>query len=377
MRGERRDTIFGVESPEADQVSAPSELAGVLEEVRNTARDQLAAAWQLQEEVLQEQLSRLLSAGWRDHIDRVFQDRFSELAGRVGQAFRTALEMRLHAEVSAARSETESAVRRDLSGRLNRAVRALRTASSLENWRSAVCDGCAEFAGRVALFSVLSGRISLEMTRGVEGVAGGAVEQAPAFRAAIESADTVVSLATAGELSGDISALFEDGSGDTKVCLFPIATQQGVVAVLCAGGLTGEIAALELIAAAASATLDARNAASPPANLVVIGAAEPPRPAWSQLSKEEQELHLKAQRFARVQVASMRLYRARQVQEGRGARNLYTALRAEIDVGRAEFRAQFMSASALMVDYFHLELLRSLANDDPALLGEEYPGPLG
>lgn len=365
-------------SEAAELVSAPLQLTGLLEDVRNTARDQLAAAWQLQEEALQEQIAHLLSTGWRNHIDRVFQERFTELAGRVDQEFRTALEARLRDEVAAARADAESAVRRDLSSRLNRIVRALRASESREDWRAAVCDGCAEFASRVGLFSVLSAEMKLEAARGMEGAVTVALEQAPAFAAAVESADTVAALASPNELSGDAAALFDDGSGSAKVYLFPVATRKGVVAVVCAGGLTGEIGALELITSAASAALDAREPVPPsPSGLVSIAAAEqPPRPAWSQLSKEEQELHLKAQRFARVQVASMRLYRARQVQEGRAARNLYAALRPEIDAGRAEFRTQFISASVLMVDYFHVELLRSLANDDPALLGEEYPGPL-
>jgi hypothetical protein len=29
-----------------------------------------------------------------------------------------------------------------------------------------------------------------------------------------------------------------------------------------------------------------------------------------------------------------------------------------------------------MVDYLHLEILRSLAHDDDRLLGPEYPGPM-
>jgi hypothetical protein len=187
----------------------------------------------------------------------------------------------------------------------------------------------------------------------------------------------VAALATASELSDVPAALFDDGSGSAKVYLFPVASRQGVVGVVCAGSLTGEIGVLELITSAASVALDARTPPPAPAGLVTIGEPQPQaRPAWSQLSKDEQELHLKAQRFARVQVASMRLYRAQQVQEGRAARNLYAALRPEIDAGRAEFRTQFLSASVLMVDYFHVELLRSLANDDPTLLGEEYPGPL-
>jgi hypothetical protein len=29
-----------------------------------------------------------------------------------------------------------------------------------------------------------------------------------------------------------------------------------------------------------------------------------------------------------------------------------------------------------MVDYLHLELIRTLANDDAELLGKDYPGPM-
>ena len=64
------------------------------------------------------------------------------------------------------------------------------------------------------------------------------------------------------------------------------------------------------------------------------------------------------------------------VKEGRARKDLYGALRTDIDSGREIFRQTFLSATPTMVDYFHLELLRTLANDDPALLGEKYPGPL-
>ena len=98
--------------------------------------------------------------------------------------------------------------------------------------------------------------------------------------------------------------------------------------------------------------------------------------SWSGLNREEQDLHLKAQRFARVQVAEMRLYKAQAVRNGRSSRDLYASLKVEIDSGRDAFRRQFVDKSKTMVDYFHLELVRTLANDDVALLGPEYPGPL-
>lgn len=97
---------------------------------------------------------------------------------------------------------------------------------------------------------------------------------------------------------------------------------------------------------------------------------------WDALSVQEQELHLRAQRFARVQVAEMRLRKAAAVQSGRMRRNLYASLRDSIDAARDTFRKEFLVKSPSMVDYLHLELTRTLANDDAALLGKEYPGPI-
>jgi hypothetical protein len=96
---------------------------------------------------------------------------------------------------------------------------------------------------------------------------------------------------------------------------------------------------------------------------------------WGGLSREEQELHAKAQRFARVRVAEMRLYQANAVRKGREQACLYSALRGEMDRGRAQFKHEFMRIPS-MIDYFHQEVVRTLANDEPTLLGEEYPGPL-
>ena len=84
----------------------------------------------------------------------------------------------------------------------------------------------------------------------------------------------------------------------------------------------------------------------------------------------------RAQRFARVQVAEMRLFEADAVQTGRARRNLYDALRPSIDAARESFRNQFFTSCASMVDYLDRELERTLANDDPNLLGKTYPGPL-
>jgi ATP-dependent helicase YprA (DUF1998 family) len=72
----------------------------------------------------------------------------------------------------------------------------------------------------------------------------------------------------------------------------------------------------------------------------------------------------------------MRLFEADTVQSGRSHRDIYGALRERIDAARKSFHEQFFAVCPSMVDYLHVELVRTLANDDSDLLGKEYPGPL-
>jgi hypothetical protein len=114
-------------------------------------------------------------------------------------------------------------------------------------------------------------------------------------------------------------------------------------------------------------------------SLVAIQGVEPretPLPSWADLPPAEQELHLRAQRFARVQVAEIRLYQSQAVKQGRAERAVYHALKADLDRGREAYRQQFLTDCPSMVDYFHVEVVRTLANDDASLLGPDYPGPL-
>jgi putative protein kinase ArgK-like GTPase of G3E family len=88
------------------------------------------------------------------------------------------------------------------------------------------------------------------------------------------------------------------------------------------------------------------------------------------------EAHLKAQRFARVKAAEIRLYQASQVRSGRVAGDLYGALKSHIDAARQAFREQFMTPMHGIPDYVHIELVKTLANDDVVQLGPKYPGPM-
>jgi hypothetical protein len=165
-----------------------------------------------------------------------------------------------------------------------------------------------------------------------------------------------------------------------RVSILPVVAGEKVAALVYCWG-TVQVAALELLAQVASAVWSAIPV--PPPRLVSIAMAADPPPvqakpaaAWQELPPAEQQIHLRAQRFARVQAAEMRLYHAEVVQVARGRRNLYEALRQPIDDARQAFRTRFFAGCPSMVDYLHLELTRTLANDDPDLLGSTYPGPL-
>src|SRR5581483_7531657 len=121
-------------------------------------------------------------------------------------------------------------------------------------------------------------------------------------------------------------------SAGARVSIFPLIVRDRVPALLYAWGVT-QAPAIELLCQATSADWAALEPVTvtvqaPAPELVQI--AGPPRrsrPAWEDLPPGEQQLHLQAQRFARVQASEMRLREAQAVQAGRARRDLYAALR--------------------------------------------------
>jgi hypothetical protein len=206
---------------------------------------------------------------------------------------------------------------------------------------------------------------------------------APALAGAVESRDPVIAITTAAEVSARLIALTSHPA-DGRAYIYPLVVKSDVPVLLyCWGAVQG--AALEMLAQFAAAVWDSLVVPEPvpeahtePAQLVTIAAAPAPAPvsAWDALPPEDQAIHLRAQRFARVQVAEMRLNDAAAVQSGRTERNLYGALRLRIDAARAAFRQLYFARCSNMVDYVHVELVRALAHDDADLLGKDYPGPL-
>ncbi len=90
------------------------------------------------------------------------------------------------------------------------------------------------------------------------------------------------------------------------------------------------------------------------------------------LSPDEEELHKKAKRFAKLLVDEIKLYNQSKVAEGRAQRSLYQLLRDDIDKSRATYDKRYGATAAAAGNYFTRELIRILANDDPSLLGSGF-----
>lgn len=315
-------------------------------------------------------------------LRKVLEDQFSILASELVALYEQ--------DIAAAKAEQRDSIRIELAENLNQAVRLLRQAEDFQQIAAVLVDSSATFADLFAVFSIDGDSVRAERVRGLSEEAGRQIsslpfpiEQAAAFAGAIQTGDPVVAMATPREISPVLAQCFAHKPED-RAYILPIFVHGKAVGLVYASGAV-EMAPLELLAQAATLSLEA---GAPPAEpprqpeLVTIQLVQPGVPerkipdAWSELAPPDQELHLRAQRFARVHVAGMRLFSPELVRQGRASKDLYGALQKDIDAGREMFRQTFLAASSTIVDYFHVELLRTLANDDASLLGEKYPGPL-
>ncbi len=89
---------------------------------------------------------------------------------------------------------------------------------------------------------------------------------------------------------------------------------------------------------------------------------------------EERRFHTDARRFARLLVSEIKLYKESQVNEGRSRNDLYDRLRDDIERSREMYDKRVKPEVAQRYDYFHHELVNTLAEGDAAKLGASYPG---
>ena len=90
------------------------------------------------------------------------------------------------------------------------------------------------------------------------------------------------------------------------------------------------------------------------------------------LSAEEEEVHKKAKRFAKLLVEEIRLYNQSKVTQGKKHKDLYDRLKEDIEKSRTSYDKRYGQSAAAAADYFTQELIRVLADNDASLLGDNF-----
>jgi uncharacterized damage-inducible protein DinB len=95
------------------------------------------------------------------------------------------------------------------------------------------------------------------------------------------------------------------------------------------------------------------------------------------LAPEEQELHRRAYRVAKVSMQDIKMLRPEDVRVGRENRDLCYRLRDDIEKAHKEYDRRFHSIQSHPVDYFYDWMVEILGGGDPEALGEyPYPSPV-
>jgi len=251
-------------------------------------------------------------------------------------------------------------------------------------------EGEARFAARVALFVVKGGSISGWQGIGFEdneiiktvsvnagsGLAGKAIKGRSPAGGSAEEFD-----------AGFVSSV--KAPADDQCLVLPLVVKDKVAAViyadagvapggtLDASGLQAltrfaavwlELAALRKAGgSAAEETLQPQSAAM--AATAATAASSPVAPAAS----DEDELHKKARRFAKLLVEEIKLYNQPRVEEGRQHKDLYDRLKVDIEKSRSTYDKRYAESAVASANYFTQELIRILADNDVSLMGAGFP----
>jgi hypothetical protein len=320
---------------------------------------------------------------------------------------------------------------------LLQAISAVRQASGQKEILSALLDGASQFSSRAALFVVRGASLVGWQGRGFAnneaiknfnlgssaGLGARVLQQKAPVRAAADDMDT------------DFSATFA-APADNRVFVLPLLLKEKVAAVLYAdagtkaggqlddaalemlmlsGGLWLEIVALRRATAAESAepapapvekseAVAVESAPSAPAYAMppvaepvaevqaepamaeaepevapmamaaaAAAGAEVPAPVPVTAPADDDAVHRKAQRFAKLLVDEIKLYNKGKVQEGKANCDLYERLKEDIEKSRAAYEKRYNTTAAGSAHYFDQEIIRNLADNDRSLLGAAFP----
>jgi hypothetical protein len=117
-------------------------------------------------------------------------------------------------------------------------------------------------------------------------------------------------------------------------------------------------------------------AVEPPLELELPDLEEPAF-SLASLPADEQELHRRAYRVAKVSMQDIKLLRPEDVRAGRENRDLCIRLRDDIEKAHKEYDRRFQAIQSHPVDYFYDWMVEILAGGNPEALGAyPYPSPV-
>jgi hypothetical protein len=327
---------------------------------------------------------------------------------------------------------SESGSNHHTSENLLQAVASIHAGSTQKEILRALLDSGSGYCCRIALFVVKSGAATGWQSRGFGNPEHDAVKDFSLDLSAGPAAHGFqYRVATRGNIAEMGAPFIEqfNAPADERVLVLPLTLKDKLAALVYAdGGDSGKLdsSALELLVIATSAWLevislrkhsppkddtDASASAAAPVQAVssfsdpfashtprhipapvsaaldhtaeIVGAgsvqtasaAAAPAAATDPLAgipPADADTHRKAQRFARLLVDEIKLYNQAKVAEGRRNKDLYDRLKEDIDKSRESFQKRYGNTVAANADYFQIELLRSLAEDDIAIMGSNF-----
>jgi hypothetical protein len=292
---------------------------------------------------------------------------------------------------------------------LNDALAHVQSGTTQVQILDAMVEGASMFAARTALYVVRGANAVGWRAKGFgddDAVRSNPLELSVGLPAEALSSRTII----AGKADDFMNGFGEKFGAPGQECLVcPLAVRDKVVALVYADGGTDEhrmdrpaIEALVrstglwlevfatrkitgtpqahpgTLAAAAAATASPAQVVETAPELVATPAAATPEPSSASKAPlpaptQEDEVQRKARRFAKLLVDEIKLYNQAKVSEGRQHRDLYDRLREDIEKSRATYDKRYGGTSANEGDYFNQELVRILADNDPALFGDNFP----
>ena len=273
---------------------------------------------------------------------------------------------------------------------LNAAAAAIQESASQADILRHLLEGAARFAGRVALFVVKGNAIS-----GWQGIG---FEDNDAIKTlSVQAGSGLVGKAIQARNPASGSAQEFDAGfvrsmkapADGQCLVLPLVVKDKVAAVIYADAGTVPGGALdssglqtltrfaaiwlELAALRKVGGTSAAEEAAPPQPAVAMAASAPASVPIASSGSEEDELHKKARRFAKLLVEEIKLYNQPRVEEGRQHKDLYDRLKVDIEKSRSTYDKRYAESPVASADYFTQELIRILADNDASLMGASFP----